>query len=353
MRRRCRERRAQVHCALAMRRLWFTSLLAVAIVAALVARVEPRKVLGAVREADAPLLAAALALPYLSLALKGLRWSTAIGAALGRRPRRGVFSAMILGTATNLILPARLGDIVRGLQLRRYEGVPLALGLSSGVSVQLLDVVAVGCLFLAGVGRGVLPPERAAALGLVAACSLTAVALLERRLKAGERMDHRSRVSKPAAALIVEARRGFHYLRQGSALVRVAAATTAIWAIDVATTIVALRAFALPADVDLAALLVAGVGISFLLPLTPGNIGTYQLVCVAILGTAGVPEERALAYGFAVQGASTTILLLLTAGLLHREAISVGELRRHAEREAAERSAATNSDAERGASAKE
>src|SRR5204862_7168447 len=82
--------------------------LAAAILFLLLRRVDPQAVWLALRAADWPWLAVVTALGCGSIFLKGERWAVAIAGRTGERPRRRLFAASMIGTAANMLLPARL-----------------------------------------------------------------------------------------------------------------------------------------------------------------------------------------------------------------------------------------------------
>jgi len=295
--------------------------------------VDLAQVAGVLRDAHPGLLALAVSAQLPSLYGKGLRWSLAVAAATGRRPRRRLFSAMVIGTAGNILFPARLGDFARVLVLRRHNDVPASLSLVASWSVQLFDFLLVATILLAAAGPGLASPAAlastiAAALGL-----LGFLAAINRWPRAAERIEARlpGPLRRRFGPLLVTARGGLGFLGRPRVVAAVLASTVLIWAIEATGMSLALRAFDLPADYATAALLVAGIGLSFVLPLTPGSLGTLQLVCVLVLSALGVERDRSLAFGLALQAVSQGSTVLLGLALLQREGLDFRQLRQAAE----------------------
>src|SRR5207244_1938735 len=120
---------------------------------------------------------------WLSVFIKGERWSLAIASGAATRPRRRLFAASVIGTAGNMLLPARLGDVLRALVLRKHNAVPTARGLLASWSAQAFDVAAVGVLLLAGAaaGNGIASGRLIALLLLGLVAGAATAALLARR----------------------------------------------------------------------------------------------------------------------------------------------------------------------------
>ena len=58
-------------------------------------------------------------------------------------------------------------------------------------------------------------------------------------------------------------------------------------------------------------------------PLTPGNVGTHQLVSVLVLGLFGVAEADALAFSIGMQAAAIVLMVGVGSAFLLREGLSV------------------------------
>ena len=83
----------------------------------------------------------------------------------------------------------------------------------------------------------------------------------------------------------------------------VAAVQAAAWAVQLAAAWAVLHAFHLGwAGWDAVALVLLLTNLIGILPLTPGNVGTFQLAATAALAANGVPAGPALAFALGLQG---------------------------------------------------
>ena len=77
-----------------------------------------------------------------------------------------------------------------------------------------------------------------------------------------------------------------------------------------------------------AAAVLFAVNVTAVLPLTPSNVGTFQLACAAVLGTYGVGYADGIAYGVILQAVEVATAFIMGAPALVREG---GRGRRHGE----------------------
>ena len=289
-------------------RLLLGLLLAIAILAVLASRMDGRAVASALRSANPWLLLASFA----TTLVEHLDEGAALGPRGGRRngppPRRRAFAATAIGIAGNLLLPARLGDFARVLVLRRHNPVPAPRALLASWSAQLFDLIAVAAI-LAGAGlAGHALAPLPALFGVLGAVLALLVFLwgAHRWPRGAERLEATlpAFVRRRLGDTLVNARQGLSFLGHPRTVIAVVGYTVLVWIADSLGMWLGLHAFGIPASPLVAALLVAAIGLSFVLPLTPGNVGTYQVICVLVLGTIGVPDAQAFALGIGFQGFS-------------------------------------------------
>jgi hypothetical protein len=77
--------------------------------------------------------------------------------------------------------------------------------------------------------------------------------------------------------------------------------TFVVWGIETVAVYLMLQAVYIKATPLMAAIMVVVQNLSFVFPITPGNLGVFQALSVFLLGTFGVTRESALAYGIVYQ----------------------------------------------------
>jgi len=90
--------------------------------------------------------------------------------------------------------------------------------------------------------------------------------------------------------------RGFAVLRHAGAVRRFLELTMVIWSLETVAVYVMLLAFQIKTSFLIAATLLVVVNLSFVFPISPGNIGLVQALSILVLGTYGITKETALAF---------------------------------------------------------
>ncbi len=87
---------------------------------------------------------------YIAMfALRAWRWGLLLAAQCGPGRWRDRFNAFFVGYATNSVLPASAGEVVRAVLLNRWAKVPLEPALGSVLGEKLMDVLVVFVILLA------------------------------------------------------------------------------------------------------------------------------------------------------------------------------------------------------------
>ncbi|AGN01786.1 hypothetical protein L593_09205 [Salinarchaeum sp. Harcht-Bsk1] len=326
------------------RRLPILGTIAVLVLGGLVAArtVDLGEAVDAIRAADPLLLAAAILVYALSWPLRGRRYGDVL-APMDRRLRTGFLtSAVLLSQTANLAIPARGGDAVRAVVLKRRRAVAYATGVASLAVERAFDLLAIGALggvalawlVLAGDAAPVFDGLRsldlpvalfsgaAAGIGLLLAAgavlayrsSSAALDLLPDRLRDG--------VATAASNLAV-------LVRRPRALAAVGLGSVAIWALDAVTAVLVLAAVANPDPLALLAvgtLAVCAGNLAKVLPLTQGGVGLYEgafaATVVALSPIAGSLALAAALLDHALKNGVTLAGGALAGLVLHRSSAS-------------------------------
>jgi len=218
-----------------------------------------------------------------------------------------LFSAMIIGQTTNVLLPLRLGEVARTLVLRRQAGVPAALGMGTVIAEKLADLSFFGfgvlaLPWLAGV-PGWLRDSATTILAIGAFALIAAGVLVARpawRLWAARLTPVRLRAWASAhMAHLVE---GWSVLWTPGTRSRVWLWTLGIWLLSVITpgALAISMGWMLPPGLLITLLL--ALHVSFVLPTPPGLLGVVQYISVLILPLHGIDSTAAFAYGLLLNG---------------------------------------------------
>ena len=278
-------------------------------------------------------VALAVSLFLLTVAAKAARWQV-----LFERPPTfpSAFAALVIGQAGNLMLPARLGDVMRVYVLGRRERKAAALVVGTIAAEKLVELIVLVGLTALVAPFVPLPGwlwEPSARLGVILSLGLALSGLL---------FLQQSRVRQiwvwvGAKILRAEPARtteqfdltlsGLNPLRQWPRVGRLVVWSALIWALMIATNYVLF--FALPiAPSWLTAtvlLLVLQVGVA--VPSTPGKVGVFQTLVVLTLSLFAVDRALAFSYGLLFYLVIAAPQLLTAGPFVWQEAVRLRQPR--------------------------
>ena len=302
---------------------WGATAAALLLVAALAGTVEWRESWRAVRGASPGLLLAATLVNLATLAARAARWWIFLRAA-GARSYGVALRGAIVGSGLNNLLPANGGDAARVLLVARQAALPRSTVLAAVAIDRLVEFLS--CAALLALAPLVVPLPGALArwrvpVAVAVAVLLALLALLARRA---------ARV--PRAPVVGATARAGPPGRLRHAIERFAAGMTGLptaarlgpaLAISLLTWIgqalvyhLTARAVGLPVTLAASATAMLAVNLSFLVQLTPGNVGIFQLLYALVMATYGVSHHAAVGAAVVIQAlqiAPVTVLALVLA----------------------------------------
>jgi glycosyltransferase 2 family protein len=312
------------------------SIVAVCLFVLLFSRVDLQQLVRALLEVHPGLLAIGLIIQLIVIWIKSIRWAIAIRAATDRPVCRAL-SASIIGFAGNVLLPARLGELLRIRVIDKHNQIGWSVALTTVGLTQLFDLlILVGYFLMVSIwATRLLTTHRweIGLLGIVIALTLGSLVALQRKAPFFHAVllpIHRKLpdVLKGYLTRYTELFvQGLSVLGKSWLLGGLLLLTITVWGLETASTYWMLQAFHIEATLFMAATLVVILNLSFVLPITPGNIGVTQAISVFLLGTFGVTPASALAYSIAAPGAIQLLIVSLGMMCLYREGISFNVFR--------------------------
>lgn len=299
-----------------------------ALLGALVWYVGPAQVVEAVKEASPAYLALAFLTYAAFFVVRGIRWRVLFSSSAPDVRLSSTTGLTAVGWLANSILPLKGGDVLRAALISKREKVALATSASSIGLERVLDLL--GIALVAALGLALLPTagwpaglvlamEIAWILPLVAIAVLAVlvrfrvqtVAVAARMLrpfgKVGQNLLHFGETV--LAGLDALSRRPALLLKLAPLTVVAAILQPLIFAFLVMAFIPG-TGF-VPAFAGSAIFL-----LSFVVSVTPGNVGTYEAAFAAVFVAIGVPAEVALPAGILTHLATTLIVALLGSAAL-------------------------------------
>lgn len=279
-----------------------------------------------------------------SLLIRAQRWRVFLHG-VGVPPLRPLVSATNIGFLANMVLPLRIGEVVRPVLLSRRAALPLSGVLASVLLERIFDMFTI--LFLFGVSVSLVNVSdqvrqwgwMLSGLALAVAAVIVLIRLQERlALRIARRLAGflPAQVGEHAYAFAEGFVKALEMLDSPAAYLRAFAWSLYLWVVISAVYVLGFWAFHLNVEWLRGGLVLTTlVAIAVSVPSAPGFIGAFQLGCVLGLRIFGVPESPALAYSIIVH--LTQFVGCIAAGLysMWSESISLREV------EAAEQSNVT------------
>jgi glycosyltransferase 2 family protein len=241
---------------------------------------------------DIAWLGAALGLYAIATLVRGERWHHILALA-GVTARRGdCYALTTVGYMGNNVLPARAGEALRVVLLSSRCGASKRTLLGSVVAERLLDVIALGAIFVVVVygvlSSSVLPTDRpllVTGIGVLLLLLLAGVVWMLRRHHVFERVRDWLRPLADAPRALLR--------REGAVLL---VATFVLWAFEAGVYLAVARSVDLGISATGALYLVALTNFVAALPAAPGSIGTFDAAVAWGAGRLGASGSASLSY---------------------------------------------------------
>ncbi len=253
---------------------------------------------GALRQARLWYLVPAIATYFVDLGVRTWRWRALL------RPIKPVgwrqlYPVMIMGYMGNMLLPARMGEVVRAAVLRRH-GIAVSAALGSIATERVLDGLTTVAILLAASRFLALPDWLVRGLITLTVLFLGLLLVLAALLIGRDRADAiMAKLSQRAPALqrprtwLAQFVEGLGALRSPGLLGRAVLIGLLAWACSALQYLWVFRAFNLPLGAAAAFFAVSTVGLSTAIPAAPGYVGSFDFVGVAVLGLLGIGSGAA------------------------------------------------------------
>jgi uncharacterized protein (TIRG00374 family) len=243
----------------------------------------------------------------LGYVLRTVRWRVILSGA-AQAPITTLFPVLIMGFATNNLLPGRLGEFFRAYLLGRKRNVRKTFALASVVVERVFDGLTLMAL-LAIVSMAIQLPDRGREVELVAAAvfltaTLGVVVLLWKPGIIQVPLRRTLALFHGGLAVWIEDRfetfvDGLSPLRRGPVLLFASTLSASVWLLEYGSYVLLSRGvnLNLPSNLELPGLGLALVTINLgiMVPSGPGYVGTQEFFGTAALGAVGANPQAALA----------------------------------------------------------
>ena len=267
---------------------------------------------------DLKFLLLALFFEFMIPLTKSLRWKFILDP-VKKIPVREIFSLYCLGWMVNVILPALTGQVARSFMLSKKQNLAKASSFASialevvfdGLSLLLLMiVVSYMFAFPSWLIRGEYTLAISVSLGLAFLYFLTHNQKLFSKLK--DKFPHK--VTEKIDQISHSFSQGLQMLKSSKHIVLVTLFSILSWLSQIAVVTFLLLAFDFKIPAWSAVVIIIINALMMMFPLTPGNIGTFQVATILGLSFFNVHKTEALSFGLVLH--SLDILPYLFLGSL-------------------------------------
>jgi uncharacterized protein (TIRG00374 family) len=255
---------------------------------------------------------------------------------MGVPPMPTLVAATNIGFMANMVLPLRVGEVIRPVLVSRREKLPVSGLLASILLERIFDMFTILLLF--GVAAMLVPVSpQVRQWGVMLTTLAVAVGGTVILIRWQERLALAvvRRVSDLLPTKLGEGVYSFiggfvkalEILDSPSAFLLALAWSLYLWLIIASIYMLGLIAFDIPAPLLVGSLVVtAVVAIAVSVPSAPGYIGSFQIGCVLSLAIFAVAESQAVAYSIVLHVTQSVGVILAGVYSLWRQGMSFGDL---------------------------
>lgn len=237
-------------------------------------------------------LVPAILVCFLAWVLRGVRYKGILETLEVKAGLAVATACIFISQTANIIVPARLGDLVRIFILNHEYDTPMSTGISSLVVERVFDIVMVALLGVITIPFVVNVPQW---LILVVVVPLGIIAALLLVLIAFGKIRTENRYVLLLLTMLEEIRKASLNVRS---LIQFSFVSMIIWLIDITVCIFVVLMFGQQVILPVVILAIVVGNLVKAVPVTPGGIGTYEAAVGITFQLSGM--EPALAYIIAV-----------------------------------------------------
>lgn len=285
----------------------------------------------------------ALAMEFAMIIFKALRWQTIVE----KTKKIGVFRIISLfsaGQVLNIVMPALTGQVGRLLLFAKKEGLSKSYVFSTIVIEILFDSISL-MIFIFGLSMAsfVLPPEYRSLTYIIAVATALLIIVLYLFLHyqeaAGRRLRGLLRGRWPGFYITLRKfgksfSRGLELLRSSHYFLRTLLLSLCAWASHVIVIYFLFKAFGFDLPLIPAIVVMVINTVALMIPITPGNAGTFELAVVAtLMAFKKIVRSDAVLFSLALHVLDLIPIFVLGFFFLHSERMTLKELEAEGEKE--------------------
>lgn len=264
------------------------------------------------RTANLAYVALGIVAYFLALFIRTWRWKVLL-LPMKRISLLRLFPVLSAGYMANNIYPARAGDLLRTVLLRKKEEVPISASLATIIVEHLFDGIAILALVLLNLGQltnfapnsqwvGIIETSAfwvGLVFGLILLVFVSMVLLPEKMHRFTTWVINHlvpAKLREPVGGIIEKFTVGLRVLRSPLQSLLVMLQSVMIWVVEAGLYWGVMKAMGLQLSFQSLLMVVGIVNLVLLVPAAPGGLGTFDAATKSMMELFGVSPENALSY---------------------------------------------------------
>lgn len=264
------------------------------------------------RTANLAYVALGIVAYFLALFIRTWRWKVLL-LPMKRISLLRLFPVLSAGYMANNIYPARAGDLLRTVLLRKKEEVPISASLATIIVEHLFDGIAILALVLLNLGQltnfapnsqwvGIIETSAfwvGLVFGLILLVFVSMVLLPEKMHRFTTWVINHlvpAKLREPVGGIIEKFTIGLRVLRSPLQSLLVMLQSVMIWVVEAGLYWGVMKAMGLQLSFQSLLMVVGIVNLVLLVPAAPGGLGTFDAATKSMMELFGVSPENALSY---------------------------------------------------------
>jgi hypothetical protein len=291
------------------------------IVIGLLVLIPPGEVVGHIARTDPFYFSLACLVNFGTVALRSRRWQVLTSYA-GRVPYRSLARMVIIGIAVNSAIPLRAGEAMRAYSLASEWGISKRESVSTVLVDRSFDAISFGLEVLMATLAFDLPTGVSSESYGIAISSLAVVVSFPLVAWFGRTMRNRPELlckndfQRRIGDRLEPLARGYAALTTGR-VIRSLGLSMAAWIPQVVVVLLVARALSVEIPLGAVVMGVFAVNAASTLPLTPANVGVFQVAFLFVLSAYGVDKASSLAVATVYQVAIVVPVAIAALVLLN------------------------------------
>jgi uncharacterized protein (TIRG00374 family) len=219
-------------------------------------------------------------------------------------------SSYLLGVFSNLVLPFKLGDVVQGYSLSKRQEISKISTVSAVVIQRIFEVTSL-MLVMAFVGLmfsfPLLFQKRTLVLGIVVLAANIGLLYLYRKrewvIKGIEKIVSRfsPMLGRTVAKVLEQFLAGTKVINSFTDVSKIMFLSLLSWVVQISMVRLTTEALNISIDIVASAVVLLIINMGLIIPLAPGNIGTFQFFSILALSLFSVSKPKALTFSIIFQ----------------------------------------------------